>query len=303
MRRLTLAPFVPLALLFVSVLTNAFAQIPRTPTTILPGTSLYSAMHSVGHRARAPIGVETIEELDSIVELESPLDLTVLPPAVAMSRLVDQKRYRVGDVGGATVVRPLLQKGAVTWLDRPVTLSQKTGTIIDVLNIAREAAGYPLKVSIPRREISESMHKEITLRGKSVVELLSNAVVAHGNAGWIVYYRPNADRREAGLSRFIDVFTYDGSRVAVDFGRHGTLAGPARSSHRWAVRTPPSSRAFRGLRACRRPSWFIEWNIRRCVKTTGMKQDGTVVIEFQRTFMVYKRDHVPETARTTEVPR
>jgi acyl dehydratase len=34
------------------------------------------------------------------------------------------------------------------------------------------------------------------------------------------------------------------------------------------------------------------------VKTTGMKQDGTVVIEFQRTFMVYKRDHVPETART-----
>ena len=30
-------------------------------------------------------------------------------------------------------------------------------------------------------------------------------------------------------------------------------------------------------------------------KTTGFKQDGTVVIEFKRTFMVYKRGHVPET--------
>ena len=33
------------------------------------------------------------------------------------------------------------------------------------------------------------------------------------------------------------------------------------------------------------------------VRTAGFKQDGTVVIEFERTFMVYKRGHVPETAR------
>jgi acyl dehydratase len=33
------------------------------------------------------------------------------------------------------------------------------------------------------------------------------------------------------------------------------------------------------------------------VKTTGVKQDGTVVIEFTRTFMVYTRGHVPESAR------
>ena len=37
------------------------------------------------------------------------------------------------------------------------------------------------------------------------------------------------------------------------------------------------------------------------VKTTGSNQDGTVVIEFKRTFMVYKRDHVPVIARP--VPR
>lgn len=30
------------------------------------------------------------------------------------------------------------------------------------------------------------------------------------------------------------------------------------------------------------------------VKTTGFKQDGTVVITFQRTIMVYKRGHAPE---------
>jgi len=30
------------------------------------------------------------------------------------------------------------------------------------------------------------------------------------------------------------------------------------------------------------------------VKTTGMNQNGAVVIEFKRTFMVYKRDHVPK---------
>ena len=35
------------------------------------------------------------------------------------------------------------------------------------------------------------------------------------------------------------------------------------------------------------------------VKTTGFNQDGTVVIEYKRTFMVYKRGHVPETARVT----
>jgi acyl dehydratase len=32
-------------------------------------------------------------------------------------------------------------------------------------------------------------------------------------------------------------------------------------------------------------------------KTTGFNQDGTVVIEFKRTVMVYKRGHVPETDR------
>lgn len=36
------------------------------------------------------------------------------------------------------------------------------------------------------------------------------------------------------------------------------------------------------------------------VKTTGFKQDGTIVIEFLRTFMVYKRGHVPATARTRQ---
>ena len=33
------------------------------------------------------------------------------------------------------------------------------------------------------------------------------------------------------------------------------------------------------------------------VKTLGFNQDGTPVIEFKRTFMVYKRGQVPETAR------
>ncbi len=37
------------------------------------------------------------------------------------------------------------------------------------------------------------------------------------------------------------------------------------------------------------------------VKTTGFNQDGTVVIEFKRTFMVFRRDHVPE--RVQVVPR
>jgi len=33
------------------------------------------------------------------------------------------------------------------------------------------------------------------------------------------------------------------------------------------------------------------------VKTTGVNQHGAVVIEFKRTFMVYKRGHVPEMRR------
>src|SRR2546428_12077271 len=33
------------------------------------------------------------------------------------------------------------------------------------------------------------------------------------------------------------------------------------------------------------------------VKTTGFNQDGKTVIEYKRTFMVYKRGHVPETIR------
>ena len=33
------------------------------------------------------------------------------------------------------------------------------------------------------------------------------------------------------------------------------------------------------------------------VKTTGFKQDGTVVIQFRRTFMVYKRGHEPAPQR------
>ena len=30
------------------------------------------------------------------------------------------------------------------------------------------------------------------------------------------------------------------------------------------------------------------------VKTTGFKQDGTVVMTFRRSILVYKRDHVPK---------
>ncbi len=35
------------------------------------------------------------------------------------------------------------------------------------------------------------------------------------------------------------------------------------------------------------------------VKTTGYKQDGTVVITFERTIMVYKRGHSPNASRPT----
>src|SRR5919199_681901 len=35
------------------------------------------------------------------------------------------------------------------------------------------------------------------------------------------------------------------------------------------------------------------------VKTTGFNQDGKTVITFQRTIMVYKRDHAPQIARLT----
>ena len=30
------------------------------------------------------------------------------------------------------------------------------------------------------------------------------------------------------------------------------------------------------------------------IKTTGFKQDGSVVMEFRRTILVYKRAHVPQ---------
>lgn len=37
-------------------------------------------------------------------------------------------------------------------------------------------------------------------------------------------------------------------------------------------------------------------------RTTGFNQDGTVVIEFVRTVMVYRRGHVPQTAQNRKVP-
>ncbi|HEY7697611.1 MAG TPA: MaoC family dehydratase [Vicinamibacteria bacterium] len=38
------------------------------------------------------------------------------------------------------------------------------------------------------------------------------------------------------------------------------------------------------------------------VKTTGYNQDGVTVIEFQRTFMVYKRGHAPARTRVSPKP-
>jgi acyl dehydratase len=38
------------------------------------------------------------------------------------------------------------------------------------------------------------------------------------------------------------------------------------------------------------------------VKTIGYKQDGSVVIEFQRTMMIYKRGHVPQIPQPTIAP-
>lgn len=37
------------------------------------------------------------------------------------------------------------------------------------------------------------------------------------------------------------------------------------------------------------------------VRTTGMNQDGVTVIEFIRTFMVYRRGHVPRRSRSPQV--
>ena len=39
------------------------------------------------------------------------------------------------------------------------------------------------------------------------------------------------------------------------------------------------------------------------VKTTGFKQDGTVVIEFKRTMMIYKRGHLPLTGAALHSPK
>ena len=39
------------------------------------------------------------------------------------------------------------------------------------------------------------------------------------------------------------------------------------------------------------------------VRTTGFTQDGKIVIEFLRTFMVYKRGHVPVRATIPEPKR
>jgi itaconyl-CoA hydratase len=39
------------------------------------------------------------------------------------------------------------------------------------------------------------------------------------------------------------------------------------------------------------------------VKTTGYKQDGSVVIEFTRTMMIYKRGHVPVVPQPKIVPQ
>jgi len=40
------------------------------------------------------------------------------------------------------------------------------------------------------------------------------------------------------------------------------------------------------------------------VETVGFNQDGAVVISFKRTFMVFKRGHVPEVARVAvQVPK
>lgn len=39
------------------------------------------------------------------------------------------------------------------------------------------------------------------------------------------------------------------------------------------------------------------------VKTTGVNQEGVVVIEFKRTFMVYRRGHVPTEIRMRATPK
>jgi itaconyl-CoA hydratase len=39
------------------------------------------------------------------------------------------------------------------------------------------------------------------------------------------------------------------------------------------------------------------------VKTTGVNQEGVVVIEFKRTFMVYRRGHVPSEIRMRPTPK
>jgi hypothetical protein len=207
-----------LALLSVSAVHASSQALPgaiRT-TLIQPNTSLNEAIRRLGQVTRVPVGFESVPAVDALVALKTPLDLAqVKQPLLAVSRLADVGTYIVSEVGGALIVRPISTKSGSSWLDEPLVSPKPSGTLVDVLNLLREAAG-------PRRSLQVRpiglLAKQVPLTGGTAAELLSNAVAAHGAAGWSVSYRPNVNRGESGLTRFLEIYSYDGGQVGISLG-------------------------------------------------------------------------------------
>ena len=187
-------------------------------TVILPGASLEAAIVTLARASGVPIGFEAAQSAPhETVALATPLDVRNQDPRVIVDRLLGHNtRYRWRESGGALEVRPLTPDGRpqLTLLDRPIdalTLTNMTlPSALDVVLKMYAPVGFrgaPRARFGPSPQMlrSFSVHVEQT----TVAGLLTQIVIEHGAAGWLVtYHAIDGNRGVADPS--IEVFTFDG---------------------------------------------------------------------------------------------
>jgi hypothetical protein len=176
--------------------------------------------------ARVHTGVELLEAatLDPIVDA-SPLDLTDLPPDIAVSRMVAlDSRYEWQDAGGMLNIRPRPDHGArPSWLDQRFdSFSVSDATVEGVLDAIAQLLGAGASGSgssesgVPGLDAHEQRRRSVegrarriglTLGNVTLREILNAICRTHGTLSWQVRPQPS---RGAARAYAIEFESFDG---------------------------------------------------------------------------------------------
>lgn len=175
------------------------------PRVLIPAGDIEGALRTYSLRTRVPVGLERIESAARTVTVQGapPLDVTGVPPAVAVERILElDSRYEAIETSGLVNVRPRRDLVPRSPLDAPIaefhvkheTVDRILTRIVRMLGGTGSASGYGPPVGGDKAEVqadhARSRRHSLSLRNTTVREVLNRLCEEAGALSWIVNPEP-----------------------------------------------------------------------------------------------------------------